>query len=190
MTTTVRRTLAAAGIGAALLGPVGCGTSTGTSTGGPADASPGATTTVHRDAVATSVASALQEKGVQTGPVSCPGDLRVEVGQTMRCEFSTEGQPVDAVVAITAVTDGRADYDVRTEPRPVAQALLGTKVGALIGKQIGGAVDSSTCSGDLPPTVGSSVDCTLSGGGETAVFTVTVTGITGGLVNFSVLPKR
>ena len=47
-------------------------------------------------------------------------------------------------------------------------------------------IDSTSCLGDLPPQVGKSVDCMVSGAGETAGFTVTVTSVDGGQVNFSV----
>ena len=163
--------LAATGIGAMLLlGPIGCSV----------------TTAVDRGEVASSVATKLTEQGVAAEQVSCPEDLVAEVGRVLRCEFSTGGQPVDAVVTVTAVTGSTANYDIRTEARPVARALLDEKVGALIGEQAGVQIDSTSCTGDLPPEVGRSVNCTVSGAGETAGFTVTVTSVDGGLVNFSV----
>lgn len=166
----MRRGLAAAGITTALvLGPIACGTAV-----------------LSKDTVASSVQTQLQGKGVQVENMKCPSDLEAVVGRSMRCEFTTGGQPVDAVVTVTSVEGTTARYDVHTEARPVAKALLSQKVAELIGQQAGVTVDSSTCSGDLPPTVGGTVSCSLRSGTDTADFTVTVTSIDGGLVNFSI----
>jgi hypothetical protein len=171
MMITAWRGLATAGIGAALLlGPIGCSM----------------TSTVDRNEVASTVGSAMREQGVPAEGATCPDDLVAEVGRVLRCEFTSGGQPVDAVVTVTSVSDGKAHYDIHTEARPIARALLDDKVGQLIGEQAGVAIDSTSCSGDLPPQVGRSVDCTVSAAGETAGFTVTVTSVDGGQVNFSV----
>jgi hypothetical protein len=170
MRNLMSRGLAAIGLAAALtLGAGACGTAV-----------------LEKDGVATSVASALQEQGVGVENLTCPDDLQAVTGESMRCEFTTGGQPVDAVVTVTAVEGGTARYDVHTEARPVARALLAQKVAELIAEQAAVAIDTAECAGDLPPQVGGSVACELTGGGESAEFTVTVTSIDGGLVNFSV----
>jgi hypothetical protein len=133
-----------------------------------------------------SVTSTLQEQGVRTENLTCPADLRAVTGQSMRCEFTTGGQPVDAVVTVTSVEGDTARYDVHTEARPVAKALLDQKVADLISQQAGVGVDSSNCTGDLQPQVGNAVSCDVTGGGESAQFTVTVTSTDGGLINFSI----
>lgn len=167
----VWRGLAATGLGATLLiGSLGFGM-------------PAA---VDRNDVASSVTTKLREQGVQLEATTCPDDLVAEVGRVLRCEFTTGGQPVDAVVTVTSVAGTTVNYDIRTEPRPVARALLDQKVAELIGQQAGVPIDSSACEGDLPPRVGGSVNCVLTGAGETVEFTVTVTSVDGGLVNFSV----
>ena len=118
--------------------------------------------------------------------MTCPADLQATVGQTLRCEFTTGAQPVDAVVTVTAVENGVARYDVRTEARPVASTLLAQTVAEMISQQAAVAIDGSTCAGDLQPQAGQTVTCDLTAGEETATFTVTVTSINGGLVNFDV----
>ena len=171
MITTAWRGLAATGIGAALLlGPIGCSV----------------TSAVDRNEVATTIGSAMHDQGVAAEGATCPEDLVAEVGRVLRCEFTTGGQPVDAVVTVTSVADGKAHYDIHTEARPIARAMLDEKVGQLIGEQAGVTIDSTSCSGDLPAQVGQSVDCMVSGAGESAGFTVTVTSVDGGQVNFSV----
>jgi hypothetical protein len=166
----MRRGIAAAGIATALLlGPIACGTGV-----------------VSKDEVATTSASALQGQGVQVENMTCPGDLEAVAGQSIRCEFTTGGQPVDAVVTITSVENGTARYDVHTEARPVPKALLDQRVAETLREQADIAVDSSNCAGDLQPQVGSSVGCEVTSGSESAEFTVSVTSIDGGLINFSI----
>jgi hypothetical protein len=170
MRNLMRRGIAAAGIAIALvLGPIACGTGV-----------------VSKDEVAATSASALQEQGVQVENMTCPDDLQAVTGQSLRCEFTTGGQPVDAVVTVTSVENGTARYDVHTEARPVAKALLDQKVAELISEQVAVAIDSSNCAGDLQPQVGGSVSCNVTSGTESAEFTVTVTSIDGGLINFSI----
>jgi hypothetical protein len=170
MRNLMRRGLAAAGIAVALvLGPIACGTGA-----------------VDKDEVATTAAKALQEQGVQVENMTCPDDLQAVVGESLRCEFSTGGQPVDAVVTVTSVEDGLARYDVHTEARPVAKALLDQKVAELISEQADIPVDSSNCAGDLQPQLGNSVSCEVAAGSERAEFAVTVTSVDGGLINFSI----
>jgi hypothetical protein len=170
MNNPIRRGLAVAAMATALLfGTIACGTGV-----------------VDKDEVATTTASALREQGVQVENMTCPEDLEAVVGKTTRCEFTTGGQPVDAVVAVTAVDGSTARYDVRTEPRPVASALLGQKVAQFLLEQADIAVDSSTCAGDLQPHVGSSVSCDVTAGAESAEFAVTVTSVDGGLIDFSI----
>lgn len=170
MRNLMMRGLAATGIATALLlGPVACGTGA-----------------VPRDEVAATSASALQEQGVQVEDMTCPADLPAVVGESVRCEFSTGGQPVDAVVTVTSVEGTTARYDVHTEARPVAKALLDQTVAATLQEQSDIAVDSSNCAGDLQPRVGDAVSCEVTSGGESAEFAVTVTSVDGGLVNFSI----
>jgi hypothetical protein len=58
--------------------------------------------------------------------------------------------------------------------------------GTVLLEQADIAVDSSTCAGDLQPTVGSSASCDVTAGPESAEFAITVTPIDGGLINFSI----
>jgi Domain of unknown function (DUF4333) len=170
MRNLMRRGLAATGIAIALvLGPIACGTAV-----------------VDKDEVAKTSTSALQGQGVQVENMTCPADLPAVVGESVRCEFTTGGQPVDAVVTVTSVEGSTARYDVHTEARPVAKALLDQKVTEILWEQADIAVDSSDCAGDLQPQVGDAVSCAVTSGGESAEFAVTVTSIDGGLINFAI----
>jgi hypothetical protein len=173
MMSTLLRGIGAVGFGSLLLlGTLGA-------------AQPGA---VDRADVASAITTTMAQQGITADGTSCPEDLVGVVGRSVRCEFSTGGQPVDAVATVTSVAGTTVNYDIHTEARPVARDLLDRRVAELIGQQAGVTIDTSSCEGDLPPQVGQSVNCTLSAAGETAGFTVTVTSIDGGLINFSVTP--
>lgn len=146
----------------------------------------GCTSTVAKDDVASSIKTKLDEQKVGAGAVTCPADLTAEVGQSVRCEFQVEGQPVDAIATVKSVDGNTANYDITTEARPVAKALLEKKVGDQIGQKAGVTVDSTVCTGDLPPTVGQSVTCSLTAGAEKLDVTVAVTSVDGGLINYTI----
>jgi hypothetical protein len=163
----VRRTLAVAGLVVALgAGLAGCAGS------------------VPKDDVASAIGGKLTEQGIAAGQVTCPEDLEAEVGKTVRCEFVVDEQPVDAVATVTSVQDGQANFDITTEARPVAKALLDRKVAEQVAQQFAVEVDGADCSGDLQPQVNDSVTCTVSGGGESIDLLVTVTAVEGGLINY------
>lgn len=145
----------------------------------------GCGSSVPKDDVATSIKAELDKQNVGSGPVTCPADLKAEVGQSLRCEFEVGGQPVEAVATITSLQGSTANYDIVTQARPVAKALLGQKVGEQL-EQNAITVDSSDCAGDLQPRVGESVTCTVRSGGETLDLTVTVTSVDGGLINYQI----
>lgn len=148
----------------------------------------GCSSTVAQADVEASIKTKVDEVISGAGPVMCPEGLAAEVGATLRCEFAVEGQPVDAIATVTSIEGDTANYDITTEARPVAKALLDQKVVEQLGSQTGVAIESSDCAGDLPPEVGGSVVCTLTAEGETADFAVTVTAVDGGLINYSIEP--
>lgn len=135
----------------------------------------------------TNVATTLAQQIPGLGAVTCPGDLPGEVGQTITCETTTpDGQPIGAVVTVTSVDGSTVNYNVSTEARPVAKALLETKVQELVEPQLGVTIDSTTCDGDLAATMGATQTCAVAAAGENYPLKVSVTQIDGGLINFSV----
>ena len=71
--------------------------------------------------VEASVAAQLAEETDQPEPdIDCPGDLKAEVGETMECDLTVEGD--DAVypvtVEVTSVEDGKANYSVEVGEAP------------------------------------------------------------------------
>lgn len=148
----------------------------------------GCSSTVAQADVEASVKEKVDEAVTGAGPVTCPDDLAAEVGATLRCEVTVDGQPVDVVASVTSIEGDVVNYDITPEARPVAKALLGEQVGEQIGAQLGVVIESTDCAGDLPAEVGGSVVCTLTAEGESADYNATVTAVDGGLISYDIVP--
>ena len=138
------------------------------------------------DLVAT-LRAELERHGVRADDLHCPSGLRAEVGESVRCTFTVDGQPVDAVARITAVKGDTVAYDVHTEARPVAKDVLERSVAQKL-EQAGVPAGTASCAGDLPAQVGATVGCALSGpdGVSTSTWTVTATSVDGGKIDYSI----
>ena len=136
------------------------------------------------DLVAT-LRTELAHHGVQADDLRCPSGLRAEVGESVRCTFTVDGQPVDAVARITAVDGDSVTYDVHTEARPVAKDVLERSVAQKL-EQAGVPAGTASCAGDLPAQVGATVGCTLSGSDGASTWTVTTTSVDGGKIDYSI----
>jgi hypothetical protein len=71
--------------------------------------------------VESSVAEQLAAQTDQPEPnIDCPGDLEAEVGATMECDLTVDGD--DAVypvtVEVTSLEDGKANYNVEVGDAP------------------------------------------------------------------------
>jgi len=145
----------------------------------------GCSSTVPKDDVASAISGKLTEQGITANGVTCPEDLDAEVGKSVRCEFTVEGQPVDAVATVTSLQGDQANFDITTEARPVAKALLDQKIAEQVAQELQTDVDGADCAGDLAPEVGKAVKCTVTGGGESIDLNVSVTSVDGGLINYT-----
>jgi Domain of unknown function (DUF4333) len=128
----------------------------------------------------------LQKQNIDAENVICPGDLRAAVGETERCTFTVDGQPVDAIATVTSIDGSHVAYDITTEARPIAKDLLARKVMQQVTQQAGKQVDSTTCKNDLQPMLNASAGCTLVMEGKPMDVTVVVTGVNGGRIYFSI----
>ena len=136
------------------------------------------------DLVAT-LRAQLASHGVQADDLRCPSGLRAEVGESVRCTFTVDGQPVAAVARITAVNGDSVTYDVHTEARPVTKDVLERSVAQKL-EQAGVPAGTASCAGDLPAQVGATVGCTLSGPDGVSTWTVTTTSVDGGKIDYSI----
>jgi hypothetical protein len=126
----------------------------------------------------------LESQGVRADDLRCP-DLPAEVGRSVRCTFTVDGQPVDAVATVSAVSGGTVTYEVHTEARPVAKDVLERVVADKLA-QAGASSGTATCSGDLPPQVGAAVTCTLTGGDGSGDWTVRTASVDGGKIDYTI----
>lgn len=99
--------------------------------------------------VEASVATQLAEETDQPEPnIDCPGDLDAEVGATMECDLTVDGD--DAVypvtVEVTSVEDGTANYSVEVGEAPSSG---GSDDGTDAGTEEE-PVDESPAEGDAP----------------------------------------
>jgi Domain of unknown function (DUF4333) len=136
--------------------------------------------------LANAIMDQLQKQSIDAQGVTCPGDLEAAVGQTERCSFTVGGQPVDAIATVTSVDNGNVKYDITTEAHPIAKELLARKVMEQVTQQTRMTVDSATCVSDLQPMVNATADCTIMNQAKPVPVTVTVTKVSGGLINFSI----
>jgi Domain of unknown function (DUF4333) len=141
---------------------------------------------VAKDNVAKTIMDQLQKQSIDAQNVACPADLPATVGQTVRCSFTVDGQPVDAIATVTSVDGSNVKYDITTEARPIAKDLLSRKITDQVSQQARLPVDSATCDADLQPMVNAVTTCTLISRKKPMNVTVTVTKVSGGLIKYSI----
>jgi hypothetical protein len=146
----------------------------------------GCSDAVGKASLAHAIMDQLQKQSIDAQGVTCPGDLQAAIGQTERCSFTVGGQPVDAIATVTSVDNGNVGYDITTEAHPIAKDLLARKVIEQVTQQTKMTVDSATCAGDLQPMVNATANCTIMNRVKPVAVTVTVTKVSGGLINFSI----
>lgn len=99
-------------IGSVLLGFAAVATAAGCSfsTGG---------VTVAKDDVATEISNQLkQEVGRAPESVSCPSDLKGEVGATLRCELTDSGDTYGVTATVTKVDGTNVKFDIKVDDEP------------------------------------------------------------------------
>lgn len=71
--------------------------------------------------------------GQESPPITCPGDLKAEVGATLTCAMDINGATHDVNVVVTAVDGGKVNYDVEVaeQPRSGGGAQPGKSPGAM-----------------------------------------------------------
>ena len=137
------------------------------------------------DLVAT-LRAELERHGVRADDLRCPSGLRAEVGESVRCTFTVDGQPVDAVARITAVNGDSVTYDVHTGAAPGGEGRARQRSVAQKLEQAGVSAGTASCAGDLTAQVGATVGCTLSGPDGVSTWTVTTTSVDGGKIDYSI----
>jgi len=134
--------------------------------------------------LAATLRTQLEHQNVRADDLRCP-DLPAQVGRSVRCTFTVDGQPVDAVATVSTVDGQTVTYEVHTEARPVAKGALERAVPQELARS-GVSVGTATCSGDLPAQVGATVTCTLTNADGGTDWTIRTTSVDGGKIGYSI----
>ena len=134
-------------------------------------------------AVSRLVANASQ---AQVASVSCESGLDGKVGATAHCEVDAGGVKLRRTVEVNKVEGLMMNFDVVPvlTNEEVATSLLDE-----FERQSGRRPDAAQCAGNLEGKAGNTVECTVVTGQDTARYTLTVTTVTGGSINYSYAPR-
>jgi hypothetical protein len=162
------RAMAATGaIALAALGLAGC------------SSGPGA---VGKDDVASQISTKMTDaSGNKPDSVSCPGDLKAEVGAQLNCSMKVKGQPFNVNVAVTSVDGDQAKFDM---VETVDKDQVATEISDQLAKQVGHTPEKVSCPDNLKGTQGATLRCDLTDEGQTYGVTATVTDVQAGDVLF------
>jgi uncharacterized protein DUF4333 len=76
----------------------------------------GGTPTVDKDKLADSISDDLERQtGQRPHKITCPGDLKGEVGETVRCELTAQGKTLGVTVEVTDVDGTDVAYSVQVD---------------------------------------------------------------------------
>jgi hypothetical protein len=123
---------------------------------------------------------------LQGASVSCGSGLEGKVGATAHCEVDAGGVKLWRTVEVNSVDGLMMNFDVVPvlTKEEVASSLLDE-----FQRQLGPRPDAAQCTGNLEGKAGNTVDCTVVTGQDTRTFTLTVTTVSGGSINYSYAPR-
>jgi hypothetical protein len=122
----------------------------------------------------------------QVASVACESGLDGRVGATAECEVDAGGVKLRRTVEVNKVEGLMMNFDVVPvlTKEEVAASLLDE-----FERQAGRRPESAQCEDNLEGRAGNTVDCTIITGQETASYTLTVTTVSGGSINYSYAPR-
>ncbi|WP_235658360.1 DUF4333 domain-containing protein [Mycolicibacterium moriokaense] len=114
--------------------------------------------------------------------VSCESGLEGRVGATAHCNVDAGGVKLRRTVEVNSVEGLMMNFDVVPvlTKEEVASSLLDE-----FEKQLGRRPDSAQCTGNLEGKPGNTVDCAVVSGEDSRSFTLTVTTVSDGSINYS-----
>ena len=118
----------------------------------------------------------------QVVSVSCESGLDGKAGATAQCEVDSGGVKLRRTVEVNKVEGLMMNFDVVPvlTKEEVASSLLDE-----FQKQSGRRPDSAQCAGNLEGRAGNTIECTVVTGQDAASYTLTVTAVSGGSINYS-----
>jgi hypothetical protein len=118
--------------------------------------------------------------------VVCESGLTGTVGATAHCEVDSGGVRLRRTVEVNKVEGLMMNFDVVPvlTKEEVASSLLDE-----FERQSGRRPESAQCEGNLEGRPGNTVHCTVATGQDSASYTLTVTTVSGGSINYSYTPR-
>jgi len=139
-------------------------------------------TSVSKDDVQKQISEKVTEQGgTKPDSVTCPSDLKAEVGATLDCKMSDGKKNYGVNVTVTSVDGKTVNFDI---VQTVDKDAVAEQISEQLTQQVGRAPESVTCPSDLKGDKGATLQCELTDSGETYGVTVTVTSVKGGDVKF------
>jgi hypothetical protein len=137
---------------------------------------------VGKDDVAGQISTKMTDaSGSKPDSVTCPDDLKAQVGAEVNCAMKVKGQPFNVNVTVTSVDNDQAKFDM---VETVDKDQVASQISDQLAKQVGHTPDKVTCPDNLKGTQGATLRCDLTDQGQTYGVTTTVTDVQGGDVLF------
>lgn len=139
-------------------------------------------TTVRKEQIQDQISKKVTEQGgTKPDSVTCPSDLKAEVGATLDCKMSDGAKSYGVNVTVTSVDGKTVNFDI---VQTVDKDAVAQQISQQLRQQVGRAPESVTCPSDLKGDKGETLRCELTDSGETYGVTVRVTSVKGGDVKF------
>lgn len=119
--------------------------------------------------------------GYKVSSVSCASGLEGITGKTTSCQVDAPAGKSRWDVEIDEVRGLLMNFQVYPV---ISQDSIEGEFLDRIDKELGRRPDTVTCTGDLVGKTGSTIDCNVVVGGQPGPFTLTVTGVDGGIINY------
>jgi uncharacterized protein DUF4333 len=144
--------------------------------------------TVSRRALQEDIAHRLAEAGEKPESVTCKQDLIGEVGTTAHCEVVVSvTNSFEPIVTVTAVDGVAIDYEMTPA---VSRQQLEDVVSRLVTDSEVLDVKAVACESGLEDTVGAVGHCDVDAGGSRMRRTVEVSGVSGLMMTFELVPPN
>lgn len=138
--------------------------------------------TVSKGDVANQISTKMTAPGGQKpDSVTCPDDLKAQVGAQINCTMKVNGQTSTVNVTVSSVNGDQAKFDM---VNTIDKNQVASQISDQLAQQFGSKPESLTCPDNLKGTQGATLRCQLVDGGQKYGVTVTVNSVDGSDVNF------
>jgi hypothetical protein len=119
--------------------------------------------------------------GQKPDSVTCPDDLKAQVGAQINCTMKVNGQTSTVNVTVSSINGDQAKFDM---VNTIDKNQVASQISDQLAQQFGSKPDSVTCPDNLKGTQGATLRCQLVDSGQKYGITVTVNDVQGSDVNF------